>query len=73
MQVGILYKLNDNWPFIQYIWQQDFQIAAYTCYLVVVKKLAGHSCVYLNGMCSSRREEAYAARVISGLYQKKIK
>ena len=55
MQVRLLYKLKHNLPVIQYICRRDFQMAAYTCYLVVVKTLVWHSCVDFNGICSSQR------------------
>ena len=51
----------------------SFHMTAYTDYLMGMKTLLWHSCVYLNGICSSRREEAFATRIISGPYQKQIK
>ena len=43
------------------------QMSVYTCYLVSIKTLVWHICVDLNGICSSRRAEALATRIISGL------
>ena len=48
-------------------------MSAYTCYLIGMKTLLLHNCVDLNGVCSCRRVDAFAMRVISGPHQKHLK
>ena len=40
------------------------------CYLLRIDTLLWHSCVDLNGICSSRREEAFASRINCGTYHR---